>query len=112
MISRRHRGQQRRSAGPEPTDIRRLLCTARTICDVYDSLFEVGFDGIIAGAGAQIIIDGKEIYHHYIPEDVLIRTVEGFYAHNFSGVLEGTDQIYFVPGEVELIGDFPAIERD
>ena len=87
-----------------------FICTARTICDVYDSLFEVGFDGIIAGAGAQIIIDGKEIYHHYIPEDVLIRTVEGFYAHNFSGVLEGTDQIYFVPGEVELTGDFPRLK--
>ena len=89
---------------------RAFICTARTICDVYDSLFEVGFDGIIAGAGAQIIADGKEIYHHLIPEDVLIRTVEGFYAHNFSGVLEGTDNIYFVPGEVELVGDFPRLK--
>lgn len=87
-----------------------FICTARTICDVYDSLFQVGFDGIIAGAGAQIIVEGKEIYHHFIPENVLIRTVEGFYEHNFSGVLEGTDNIYFVPGEVELVGDFPRLK--
>ncbi len=86
-----------------------FICTARTMCDVYDSLFEVGFDGIIAGAGAQIIVDGEEIFHHYIPEELLIRTVKGFYRHNFSGVLEGTDNIYFVPGEVELVGKWPRL---
>lgn len=87
-----------------------FICTARTICDVYDSLFEVGFDGIIAGAGAQVIADGKEIFHYLIPEPLLIKTVEGFYQHNFSGVLEGTDNIYLVPGEVELPDGWPVIK--
>lgn len=86
-----------------------FICTARTICDVYDSLFEVGFDGIIAGAGALVIADGKEIFHYLIPEPLLIKTVEGFYRHNFSGVLEGTDNIYLVPGEVELPEGWPVI---
>lgn len=86
------------------------ICTARTMCDIYDSLFEAGFDGMIAGAGAQIIVEGKEIFHHYIPEELLIRTVEGFYRHHLSGVLEGTDNIYFVPGEVALTGKWPRLQ--
>ncbi len=86
------------------------ICTARTMCDVYDSLFAAGFDGIIAGAGTQIIAGKREIFHHYIPEELLIRTVEGFYRHHLSGVLEGTKNIYFVPGEVALTGRWPRLQ--
>ena len=67
-------------------------------------------DIAVRGAGAQVIADGKEIFHYLIPEPLLIKTVEGFYRHNFSGVLEGTDNIYLVPGEVELPDGWPVIK--
>ncbi len=86
-----------------------FICTARTMCDIYDSLLEVGFDGIIAGAGAHILVEGKEIFHHFIPEKALLETVAGIYENGFSGVLEGTENIYFIPGAVELDGDWPRL---
>lgn len=87
-----------------------FICTARTMCDIYDSLLEVGFDGIIAGAGAHILVEGEEIFHHFIPEKELMETVGGIYENGFSGVLEGTGNIYFIPGEVELYGDWPRLQ--
>jgi len=87
-----------------------FICTARTMCDVYQSLLDIGFDGIVAGAGAHIEADGKVIYQHYIPEDILQKTVQGMYDHNFSGVLEATDNIYFVEGEVPLHGNWPFLQ--
>lgn len=87
-----------------------FLCTARTMCDIYESLLSIGFDGIVAGAGAHVEVDGKIIYEHFIPENVLQKTVQGMLDHNFSGVLEATDNIYFVPGEVELRGKWPRLQ--
>lgn len=88
-----------------------FLCTARTRCDLHPALFEPEFDGVIAGAGAQVIVEGEEIFHRYLPEERLVRTVDAIRAHGFSGVLEGTDQIYLVPGEVPLTGDFPVLSE-
>lgn len=86
-----------------------FLCTARTSCDLYKSILDLGFDGIVAGAGAQVTVAGREIFHHFIPMDRLIRTVEGILRNGFSGVLEGTDNIYRVPGEIKLNGPWPML---
>ncbi len=86
-----------------------FICSGRTLCDIYPAILDIGFDGIIAGAGAQIIVGGKEIYHQYLSESILKRTVKGMYANHFSGVLEGTGSIYYVPGEVELTGRWPRL---
>lgn len=88
-----------------------FLCTARTWCDLHPALFEPGFDGVIAGAGAQVVVEGEEIFHRYLPEDLLARTVEEIRSHAFSGVLEGTHQIYLVPGDVPLTADFPVLSE-
>jgi Cof subfamily protein (haloacid dehalogenase superfamily) len=89
-----------------------FLCTARTWCDLHAALWDAGFDGVVAGAGAQVCVEGNEIFHGYIPEKTLQETVALMRRHRFSGVLEGTDEIYFVPGEVELTGKWPILPEN
>ncbi len=43
-----------------------LICTGRSKYQIDDELLKMGFDGVIGGAGAFVISQGKEIYHRYL----------------------------------------------
>ncbi len=43
-----------------------VICTGRSRFQIYEELLEMGFSGIVGGAGAFVISDGREIYHAYI----------------------------------------------
>lgn len=45
-----------------------LICSGRSKCQIYPWLLELGFDGIVAASGAYVECDGKEVFHHLIPE--------------------------------------------
>lgn len=45
-----------------------VVCTGRSRFQIYDELLNLGFSGIVGGAGVFVIADGKEIYHAYIEE--------------------------------------------
>ncbi|MDD6305859.1 MAG: HAD family hydrolase [Clostridiales bacterium] len=46
-----------------------VVCSGRSRFQIYDSLLNLGFSGIVGGAGVFVIADGKEIYHAYIDEE-------------------------------------------
>jgi Cof subfamily protein (haloacid dehalogenase superfamily) len=84
-----------------------FVCTGRTLCDVYPAITSIGFHGIISGAGANITLKEMTLFQRAIPPILLRETVSRMLAHNISGVLEGTDQMYIVKGGVPLGWEIP-----
>lgn len=48
---------------------RMVVCSGRSRFQIYDALLELGFSGIVGGAGAFVEDEGKEFYHAYIDEE-------------------------------------------
>ncbi len=46
-----------------------LICSGRSQYQIYDELLELGFDGIVGGAGAFVVCENEEIYHNFIAVD-------------------------------------------
>lgn len=48
---------------------RLVVCSGRSRFQIYDEVLNMGFSGIVGGAGAFVDFDGREIYHAYIDEE-------------------------------------------
>lgn len=48
-----------------------FLCTGRSTGYLYPAVLDIGFDGIVAGAGAYVSIGDRVIYRTGIPEEIL-----------------------------------------
>ena len=44
---------------------RMVVCSGRSRFQIYDALLELGFSGIVGGAGAFVEDEGKEFYHAF-----------------------------------------------
>lgn len=44
-----------------------VICSGRSLYQIYPRLIEMNFNGVVAAAGACVVCEGKEIYHRYIP---------------------------------------------
>lgn len=62
-----------------------VVCTGRMKAQIYPQVLAMGFDGIIASAGAYVECDGKEIYHHVVDSEYLKKMTDYF---------EGADIVY------------------
>ena len=88
-----------------------FLCTGRPMCEIGPELMSTGFDGIVAGAGAYISLDGTCIFHQTIPLPLLRETVDRIVRCRISCLLDGTRQLYYAGrGSRVLPWDFPRIE--
>lgn len=52
-----------------------ILCTGRSKNQIYPWLLEVGFDGIVAAAGAYVECDGKVVFHQTMDKDTVKKAV-------------------------------------
>ena len=86
-----------------------FLCTGRVRCDIYKEIWDIGFDGVICGAGTHIYTPKRLILCQTIPLLFLRQAVEVMRAGNISGILAGVHQQYIVPGEKRLPWDFPHV---
>ena len=46
-----------------------VVCSGRSLFQLPQMLLDLGFSGMVTAAGAQVIADGKEIYHAVIDEE-------------------------------------------
>ena len=46
-----------------------VVCTGRSRYQIPEEVRSLPFDGIVGGAGAFVIADGKELFHHYIKKE-------------------------------------------
>lgn len=65
------------------------LCTGRVKAEITPDILEVGFDGVIAGAGSYIEIDNKVVFNNTINESDIKKIVAFLEIHQFRFWLEG-----------------------
>ena len=74
-----------------------VLCTGRSRCQIYPWLLEIGFDGIIGGAGSYVEINGKEISETLIQSNDLQMLIHFFESIHTTYMLQTKEHIVVNP---------------
>ncbi|MGO1560816.1 Hydrolase (HAD superfamily) [Actinomycetales bacterium JB111] len=80
-----------------------FVCTGRAKSFVPPVLSEIGFDGMVATAGAYSEIDGTVVEDRTIPLDVADRLIAALDRHGARYTLEATDGLYAKPPMLETL---------
>jgi Cof subfamily protein (haloacid dehalogenase superfamily) len=92
--------------GPFPDDIEPIeeahrrghkifLSTGRSLGHIPRTLREAPWlDGIIAGAGAQVIMGGETLYHKWVPREILPSICAFYFKQDKFCVFEGVEAVY------------------
>lgn len=75
-----------------------LLCTGRPRAMLPERIVAVGFDGLVASAGAFVEVDGEVLVDERFPEDLAARVVAALDELDAAYVLEAPDALYGRPG--------------
>ncbi len=65
-----------------------FLCTGRSTGYLYRDILDIGFDGIIAGAGAYVSVGERVLYHDSIPQPWLAPIQAAFEDHSSTLIME------------------------
>lgn len=66
-----------------------FLCTGRSRPQLWPALTDIGFDGLVAGAGAYVEVGGTELVHHHLDAAQIRRVSDFFDMHGFDYFFEG-----------------------
>ena len=83
-----------------------FLCSGRSLCEIYQFVLDIGFDGVISAAGARIDIEGKNIYKRPMSEGTLNFAVNYLSTNNFSYLLESDEALFLSPDIVSQLEDY------
>ena len=75
-----------------------FLCTGRSMGFLYPAALEVGFDGIVAGAGAHIVVGEKLLYRRRVTPEQMLPLFDYYYDRPTLFVLEGENGQYYGNG--------------
>lgn len=82
-----------------------FLNTGRSLANIPPGLLTAPYiDGIVAGGGAHVIVNGKTIYHKWIPEDLLALICDYHLRSGTWCIFEGETNIYGTSYETGLAG--------
>ena len=68
-----------------------FLCTGRSTGYLYDAVTDIGFDGIVAGAGAYVTCDGEVLHRTFVEPSVLAPLLTRF-EHSDQNLIMETEQ--------------------
>lgn len=71
-----------------------FMNTGRSACQVYDYLWELGFDGFIGGNGIYIEENGKELFHQPLPQDLLVKVYDYLVEHGIGFFEESNHSLF------------------
>ncbi len=71
-----------------------FICTGRSLPSVTENFLALDIDGIIAGCGGQIVLEGKQEYFCPMPKNLMEPLVDFFLAHEIGFLLEGGKENY------------------
>ena len=78
-----------------------VLCTGRTKVMIFDEIMDLGFEGIIAGAGTYIEWQGKQLKFVELSHGDLVRVVTCLAENGFASYPEGHECFYYDKDYVE-----------
>ena len=81
-----------------------ILCTGRATGLIPDTAKAIGFDGLVAAAGAFVRLGERQLFRRYLPPDRIPALIAHFLADGQTCVLEGEAQMYVVN---DAAGRFP-----
>lgn len=71
-----------------------ILCTGRTLVEIYDHIMDIGFDGIIACGGNYVLAGQEVLYERYFSHDDLSHLYDYFDTHKINYYVEAINGIY------------------
>lgn len=80
-----------------------FICTGRSKGEIYEKVLNIGFDGLIGGAGAYVEMDEKVLFHECFDESVLTRLRNYFSDHQAVLVFETNKGIYIDKEDIETL---------
>lgn len=72
-----------------------VLCTGRTKSMIFPQINDVGFDGIIAGAGTYVEFENRVLYEYNLPKEISVQIIKEMRENNIFAIPEGIHHIYF-----------------
>lgn len=78
------------------------LCTGRNMPIIGEDILEIGFDGIVASAGAHVEVKGEVLFDSLLPESLVQECLTVFHRHNVYCRIETPEGIY-TDIEMELL---------
>lgn len=75
-----------------------FLCTGRPLSMVTPRIRDVGFDGIVGGAGAFVLVDDEVLVDRRFPADLATRVLTVLDREEVTYLLEGPDGVHGLPG--------------
>lgn len=72
-----------------------IICTGRTKSMIFPEILEIGFDGIIAGAGTYVEFDGKVLDEYRMSDEQAKEVISVMKESNIMAIPEGIEAIYF-----------------
>jgi Cof subfamily protein (haloacid dehalogenase superfamily) len=76
---------------------RLYINTGRSICQVYDYLWELGFHGFVGGNGIYIESEGQALFHRPIPQPLVEKVYKYLVEHEIGFFEEGQESLYAHP---------------
>lgn len=70
------------------------LCTGRSKPEIYDFIYDIGFDGTIGAGGGFVEIGNDMLYHKKIKKESITRMVDFFDNNNIDFYLESNGGLY------------------
>lgn len=71
-----------------------FLCTGRSKPEIFDHIWEVGFDGLIGAGGGFVEINNETLYHKRVSQKEITHVVDYFNKHGFDYYLESNGGLY------------------
>ena len=78
-----------------------VICTGRTKCMIFQDILELGFDGIISGAGTYGEWQGEKLFDDNISSKEAEELVCLFRKHGFHAYAEGHEHLCYDPAAIE-----------
>ncbi len=73
-----------------------FICTGRSRILVSDEeILDLGFDGVIAGAGTYVEYQRQELYNNEIEYEIIKETIKILKEHQIAVIFEGKDRLYY-----------------
>lgn len=86
-----------------------FLCTGRATAHIYQSVLDIGFDGIVAAGGAFVSFGGRLLYQRMLTVGQIRRVISYFLKAGSICVLEGEKNLYTVNPYGEWAELYPQI---
>ncbi|MBQ3665386.1 MAG: Cof-type HAD-IIB family hydrolase [Lachnospiraceae bacterium] len=72
-----------------------VICTGRTKSMIFPQISEVGFDGLIGGAGTYVEFQDRVLHEYHLPKAISDEIIKDMRKNDIFAIPEGIDNIYF-----------------